>query len=136
MGVIAWDEMAVQDLQVAATNSTVMWELLDLPETELRYPPEQGADEGFTIQYDQGFAYRRAVRRSAPSMAADLAASPATVPSGGFPYWDFFYLYRRLNEPEWRAMGGQRGSTARLMIVRLLKTAALERLLSRDLTGV
>lgn len=130
MGVIAWDDMAKQDLRDATDESAVRREFLDLAESELRYPPNQGTDEGFAVQYDMGFAYRRALRRETPSTATDLTADLAAVDDGGFPYGDYFYVYRPLNEGEARAMG-QRGQAARLIVKRLLHNSAMDGQLSR-----
>jgi hypothetical protein len=119
MGVVAWDDMAVQDLRDATIELAVRREFLDLAETELRYPPIQDADEGFLVQYDRGLAYRRALRRATPSRSVDLAGDPTGIDGEGFPYGRYYFVYRQLAEQAVRAMG-ERGHAARLIVNRLL----------------
>ncbi|MEU5397329.1 hypothetical protein [Streptomyces tibetensis] len=119
MGIIAWSDMASRDLRDASNDPAVRFEFLDLAEKELRYPPLAGPDEGFTVQYDRGFAYRRALRRSAPARSADLRSDPDEVDQDPFPFGDYYYVYRRPMTGETVSLG-QRGQAARLHIARLL----------------
>ncbi|MEH0517335.1 hypothetical protein QBC31_43015 [Streptomyces sp. B21-079] len=124
MGIIGWDPMALQDLRDAAETSTILRELLDLAETELRYPPIQSDDEGFLAQYDRGFAYRRALRRAAPSRGADSTTDPSDVDADDFYFGDLYYVYRPAQGWESTQMG-QRGEPVRLIVARLLHVSAL-----------
>ncbi|KAB1144470.1 hypothetical protein F7R91_21895 [Streptomyces luteolifulvus] len=95
MAVVDWDDMAEQDLHEATDDPDVRREFMDLAETELRYPPHtQNSDEGFAVQYNRGYAYRRALRRHTPTRSADLAGDPAVIDDGGFPYGTYLYIYR------------------------------------------
>lgn len=59
----------------------------------LKYPPDEGgADEGWTREYDNGFAWRRALRPSVPTLAMDLDDGPG-VPEHDFPYGDYYFCY-------------------------------------------
>jgi hypothetical protein len=119
MGVVAWGDMAVQDLRDATSELAVRREFLDLAETELRYPPIRDADEGFLIEYDNRLAYRRALRRAAPSRSVDLATDPTGIDGGGFPFGHYYYVYHPPSRKEAREMG-ERGRVARLIVNRLL----------------
>ncbi|MEV8550203.1 hypothetical protein AB0L04_10300 [Streptomyces glaucescens] len=124
MVVASWDDMATQDLLDATDDPATRREFLDLAETELRYPPILNSDEGFVVQYDRGYAYRRALRRHAPSRAADLNADPAIVDGDGFPYGDYYYVYRKVSPEEFEKLS-ERGETAQLLVRRLLHISAM-----------
>ena len=124
MGVVAWDEMAVQDLRDATNEPAIRQEFFDIAETELRYPPVLSADEGLLVEYNHGFAYRRALRRATPSRLVDLTANPIDVDGAGFPYGRYYFVYRPLTDREAREMGN-RGQGGRLKIQRLLHDSAM-----------
>ncbi|MGW6880817.1 hypothetical protein ACWGEU_11215 [Streptomyces goshikiensis] len=127
-GIVSWDDMAQQDLREASAERTVRREFLDLAASELRYPPSRPPDEGFAVQYDRGFAYRRALRRNGPSLADDLTADPNAVDSAdqnGFRYGDYYYMYRL---PTGWEVGdlGTRGRATQLVVARLLHISQMD----------
>ena len=127
MGVVSWHEMAVRDLRNCSNEPGVRAQLLALAERQLRHPPVQGPDEGLAAQYDRGYAYRRAVPRDAPTVDEDLAGLLSRG-QDGFPFGDYFFVYRPLTPSEAQAMARE-GERASLIVMRLLRCSDLVGLL-------
>lgn len=118
-GVVSWHAIALAELEgllaghpsaVGVDQLAIYVEFMDLAEKELRYPPAaQSSDEGWVLPYDNGMARRRALRRTAPPMDADLVSVAAV--DEGFPYGDYYYLYRQPKPGE--------APAARLMVTNL-----------------
>ena len=139
MGIIGWDPMALQDLRETSDSPAVRRAFLTLAEDELRYPLRKSThDEGYLREYNQGFAYRRALPRAAPTISVDLTTDPNDVDADDedgsvffafqddliFPFGDWYYVYRPPRKGQVVQMG-ERGQAAQLIVARLLHVSEL-----------